>query len=135
MAVLGGLCLGLLGNCKSDDNKSSGISNVIVAPDPGAGFLLNSTPYSLAIDFQEAETFSVNLAPGKLLEINLTENKTYTIHVVALNAAGRVVSEYNYNFYINDVPLDSQLADFVCNWFVEFMPKYAEFGFTNRYSP
>jgi len=128
-----GLCLGLLGSCEDNDKKDTSPNSPVTEADPSYGFMLNSTPYSLNIDLGEEEDFNINLAPGQLLGTYLKENKTYVIHVVVLNNARRAISEYVTSFYVDDIPLDNQLTDFLCNWYVEFTSTYPELGFTNKF--
>jgi hypothetical protein len=132
--LLGLLCSGVLVSCNDDDNnQKSTITSAIGNSDPSYGFLLNSTPYLLKIDLGEEETFTIELNPGMLLGMHLKENKTYVLHVVILNNVGRVVSEYVNSFYIDAVPLDNQLEDFICSWYVEFTPTFPETGFVNKF--
>ena len=128
-----GLCLGLLGSCGDNDEKNTSPNSPVTEADPSYGFMLNSTPYDLNIDLGEEEDFNIDLAPGQLLGMYLQENKTYVIHVVVLDNARRAVSDYLTSFYIDDIPLDNQLTDFLCNWYVEFTSTYPELGFTNKF--
>jgi hypothetical protein len=129
------LCLGLLVSCgdDDDDDKYSFVSGTISNTDPSYGFMANSTPYHLVIDLGEREDFEFTLAPGMITGMHLKEKRTYVLHVVVLNESGRAISEYLNSFYIDDVPLDNQLKDFVCSWFVEFTSKYPESGFANNF--
>lgn len=125
------LCAGLIMSCKDDDDDNlSPNSEILGNINPGYGFLVNSTDYRLVIDLDEQETFEVTLNPGATMGIALHEKKTHVIHVLMVNGAGRVVTEYVNSFYIDDIPLDNQLNDFVCNWYVEF---FAESGFVNKF--
>ncbi len=128
------LCSGLLIGCNDeDDDKNSPISNAIASNDPSYGFMVNSTQYHLALDLGEKEKFEFSLSPGMTIGVRLKVKRTYVLHVVVLNAAGRTVSEYVNSFYIDDVPLDNQLKDYLCSWYVEFTPKYPEYGFANKF--
>jgi hypothetical protein len=133
--IMGGiilLCAVMLAGCDDDDDNGpriSSISNV----DPSYGFMINSTDYHLTIDINEVEKFEINLDPGMVIGLRLDENRSYTMHVVVLNSRGRVVSEYNNSFFIDNIALDNQLSDFVCSWYVEFSPDSSEYGFTNNF--
>jgi len=128
------LCLGILVSCgDDDDDKSSVISGAVMDADPSYGFMVNSTGFRLLIDLGEREEFDVSLAPGEIIWIRLKENRTYVLHVVVLNETGRGLAEYVNSFYIDDVPLDNYLMDFVCSWYVEFTPVYPGDGFANRF--
>ena len=94
---------------------------------------MNSTRYRLVIDLAEREKFEFELAPGMTVGIYLQVKKTHTLHVVVLNQAGRAISEYVNSFYIDDIPLDNQLKDYICSWYVEFTPEFPEYGFANRF--
>ena len=131
--LLAGLvCVGVLTGCSDEDDSGNGVS-AITSADPSHGYMLNSTPYHLQIDLGEKEKFELSLNPGMLIEMKLDTNRTYVLHVVVMNAANRAVSEYVNTFYIDDIPLDNQLNDFVCSWYVEFTPTYPEYGFANNF--
>lgn len=132
MLVVGLGCAGMLIGCGDEDTSDHGVSSITSA-DPSHGYMLNSTPYYLQIDLGEKEEFALRLNPGMLIEMNLDTNRTYVLHVVVLNSANRTVSEYINTFYIDDIPLDNQLNDFVCSWYVEFTPNYPEYGYANNF--
>lgn len=127
------VCSGLLTACNNDDGKKGAISGAISTPDPSYGFLVNATPYRLQIDFGEKETFDLILSPGQILGVHLDTKRAYVMHVVVLNTAGRVVSDYMNGFYVDEIPLDNQLRDFVCSWYVEFTANYPEYGYANDF--
>lgn len=122
---------GFLVSCESDDESNSNVSDVIGDDDPGQGFLANSTSYRLLLDFEETNEFNVALDPGMIIEMRLSSRQTHLIHIVVLDTrTGRAVSEYVNSFYIDDIPLDNKLHDFVCSWYIEFM---SESGFANKF--
>jgi hypothetical protein len=123
------ICLGGLISCDDDDETKS---TILMEADPSLGYLYNSSSYTLKIDLDEKEDFAINLVPQQLYKLNLQADQTHIFHVLVLNSKGRVVSEYVNTFYVNDVPLDNQLSDFMCNWFYEFTDVNPEYGFANR---
>ncbi len=128
------LCINFLISCNDDDDDdNSSILGSIASADASYGFMANSTSYSLVIDLGEKEEFEITLEPGAIVEMKLQENKTYVIHVVVMNTAGRALSEYINSFFIDDIPLDNQLSDFVCSWYVEFTSNQPLSGFANEF--
>lgn len=125
------LCTGMLSGC--DDDNDSGNKNIITTaiddPDASRGFIMNSLNYTVILDLDEKEKFNLSLSPGMTVELRLKENKTHLLHVVVLSAEGRVIREFVNSFYIDDVPLDNQLKDFLCSWYVELI---SEYGFGNN---
>ena len=128
------LCTGVLVSCgDDDDDKDSTIMDAIANADPSYGFMVNSTQYRLVIDLGEEEEFEIALDPGMIIDMQLKERKTYILHVVVMNTRGRAISEYVNSFYIDEIPLDNQLGDFICSWYVEFTPNQPESGFANNF--
>ena len=124
------LCAGILVGCDDDDDKKNVITNAIADSDPSQGFIVNSLDYRVVIDFNEKEEFNASLDPGMILEINLTDNTTHLLHVVVLNGEGRIISEYSNSFYIDNIPLDNQLKDFLCSWYIDLV---SESGYGNDF--
>lgn len=133
LLLIGMGCMGLLTSCEDDDDDYDPLSEAISDTDPSYGFLLNATSYRLQIDLGEVEEFKIVLNPGQLKLARLDPDRTYILHVLVLDTAGRVVSEYVNTFYIDNIPLDNQLRDFLCSWFVEFTPNNPLYGFANNF--
>ncbi len=133
--LLAALCVGVLISCDDDDDDDNNltISGTLVNADPSYGFIGNSTEFRLQIDLGEKEDFTLNLAPGQIIGVQLKENKTYILHVVVLNQGGGALSEYVNSFFIDDIPLDNQFKDVLCSWYVEFVSNYPEYGFGNEF--
>lgn len=125
------LCTGFLVNCGDDDDDSL-IMSSIANDDPSYGFMVNSTQYRLVIDLDEKEEFDIALDPGMIIDMRLRTRKTHVLHVVVLDGANRALSEYINTFYIDEIPLDNQIKDFVCSWYVEFTPEQPLSGFANK---
>ncbi len=123
-------CLGMLGGCDDDDDGNKRIiTTAIDQPNASRGYIMNSLKYSVLIDLDEKEEFNLLLGPGMTVELNLQENKTHLLHAAVLNSQGRVIKEFVNSFFINNVPLDNQLKDFLCSWYVEIV---SESGFGNN---
>jgi hypothetical protein len=134
LVLLGlGMMMGCNDDKKNSDSKQSSPTNVIGTADPSYGYLVNETPYRLKIDIDEEETFTVELPSGMLLGMSLTPNKTHVLHVAVLNSASKVVAEYTNSLYIDEYPLDHQLLNFICSWYVEFTDNHPEYGFANNF--
>ncbi|GAK55785.1 hypothetical protein U27_02744 [Candidatus Vecturithrix granuli] len=124
------LCIGMLSGCDDDDNgNKNAITTAIDKPDASHGYIMNSLSYTVLIDIDEKEKFNLSLSPGMTVELRLKANKTHLLHAVVLNAQGRVMQEFVNSFYIDDVPLDNQLKDYLCSWYVELT---SEYGFGNN---
>lgn len=128
--VLFVLCVGILAGCDDDDGNGNKavITTAIADSDPARGFIMNSLNYTVVIDIDEKEEFRMAIGPGGIVEVSLKAKKTHLLHVVVLNAQGRVVNEFMNSFYIDEVPLDNQFRDFLCSWYVELV---SEHGFGN----
>ena len=123
------LCFGVLGGC-SDDDDNNPATSAIESRDPSYGFLLNSTPYRIALDFGQQNEFQTTLEPGELMSINMNTDRTHLVHAVVLNGNDRAIADYVNSFFIDKFALDNQLRDFICSWYVEFR---SESGFYNRF--
>ncbi|MBD3308699.1 hypothetical protein GF339_19965 [candidate division KSB3 bacterium] len=129
LVLLLGLCSGIIVGCDDDDDDSrSTIMDTIANDDPSYGFLVNSTTYRMVLDLGEAERFNLTLEPGAIISLNLQTQKTHLIHVVVLNQANRAIADYVNGFYIDEIPLDNRLKDFICSWYVEFISDESGFG-------
>ena len=125
------LCSGLLLSCSDDDDDNGVvIANTQTSANPEYGFIVNSLAYTVVLDFNEREEFTTTLTPGMIIEMNFQEKKTHLLHVMVMNDAGRIFAEYVNSFYIDDVPLDNQLGDFQCSWYIELI---SEYGFDNNF--
>lgn len=115
-------------SCNKDEENSfiTGSPNA----DPGYGYIINSTEYSLAVDVSERGDYQISIAPGGLNAIQLQPRTTHLIHVVMLDNSGRAVAEYVNSFYINEIALDNQVRDFICSWYVEIT---STSGYTNNF--
>ncbi|PID56469.1 hypothetical protein CSB45_11500 [candidate division KSB3 bacterium] len=123
------LCFGVLAGC-GDDKDMSPVSSAIEKRDPSYGFLLNSTPYRLVLDFEEQNRFRKTLEPGELISLTRQKNRTHLVHVVVMDEGDRAITDYVNSFYIDDYALDNQLRDFLCSWYVEFV---SDSGFYNNF--
>lgn len=123
------LCIGMLSGCDDDNGDNHVLTTAIDTPDASHGYIMNSLSYTVLIDIDEKEKFNLSLSPGMTVELSLEENKTHLLHAVVLNAQGRVIQEFVNSFYIDNVPLDNQLKDYLCSWYVELI---AESGFGNN---
>lgn len=124
------LCIGILSGCDDDDNGNKRvITTAIDKPDASHGYIMNSLNYTVLIDIDEKEEFNLSLRSGMTVELRLKENKTHLLHAVVLDAQGRVMREFVNSFFIDDVPLDNQLKDYLCSWYVELT---SEYGFGNN---
>ncbi len=121
------LSAGALLGCNDDDDDSSILG--IGKNDATYGFIMNSTAYRVAIDFEQENDFQTVLEPGKSVAYHLKAGRTHMIHAVVLNENSRALSESYYNFYIDEFALDNTLHDFVCSWYVELL---YDSGFGNK---
>ncbi len=128
------VCSGFLVSCgDDDDDNDSGVTNSISDDNPSYGFMLNSTQYRLLIDIDDKDEFEIALDPGMIIDMHLQTRKTHLMHVLVLNQSSTIIGEYINGFYVDEYPLDNQLKDFLCNWYVEFTAEYPFTGWANEF--
>ena len=122
-------CILAISGCESESGRGipvGGIPNT----DPGHGYVINSTNYTIVIDVNGQNEYQVRIQPGDLLAMGLDQEQTHLLHVIMLNDSGQAVAEYVNSFYINEIALDNQVRDFVCSWYAEVI---STSGYANRF--
>ncbi|MBD3308698.1 hypothetical protein GF339_19960 [candidate division KSB3 bacterium] len=136
MKILGiiiavGLCVAMLIGCSDDDNGANPtVTQSIANADPSAGFIANATTYRLVIEIDGDTASTFSLDPGVIVNLSLQEQTTHLLHVTVFDGTGDKLAEYLNSFYIDEIPLDNRLNDFLCSWYVEII---SESGFANNF--
>ncbi len=107
------MCARLLVGCSDNDDGAKG--------DPELGYIVNSTPYRVAIDIGLKNKYKWTLESGGIMSLELEANKTHAISVILYNNTDRVGEGFTSNFYINEIALDNKLRDFLCSWYYEIL--------------
>ncbi len=131
LLAVASLLLFVVGTSGCDSETGRGLPvGGIPNTDPGHGYVINSTDYTLVVDVNGQDEYQVRIQAGDLLVMGLEQEQTHLLHVVVLDSSGQAVAEYVNSFYINEVALDNQVRDFVCSWYVEVT---SASGYANRF--